>query len=232
MPHVGVLDSRGMTTIALLASLEPPDGTYPWQTGDPWIRLTSEVLLSRTRRSVVARVFPGFISRWPTPDSLAVAHSEEVWEMIRPTGLRRRADQLIAIANAIPNWGHVPSSRDELLSLPGVGDYGADAVRLLAFDGDRLPLDMNIDRVVTRLSGVPASIRGRSPYRNEALVQVSEELMAGSLEQRRAVFTGILELSASTCRPNPLCDVCPLSGTCEFALDARRLEMVGRDSGG
>ena len=218
-------------TRILLGTLAPSDGTYPWQSGNSWIRLTSEVLLSRTRRTVVARVFPNFIDTWPTPETLATANPAEVWDIIRSTGFRRRADQLVAIAMSVLDWGHVPSDREDLLTLPGVGEYVADAVRLLVFNGQRMPLDMNLDRVVTRLVGVPSTERGRSPYRNEALVEASEALMSGPLEQRRATFTGVLELSASTCRPNPMCSSCPLSSTCEFAAGARRLEMLSGDGG-
>ena len=179
----------------------------------------------------MARVFPLFIAKWPTPDILADATPHDVWDVIRPTGFRRRADQLVAIATSITNWGHVPSNREDLLTLPGVGEYTADAVRLLAFDGRRMPLDMNIDRVVSRVAGIPPTDTGRSPYTIAALVTASEDLMSGSIDQRRAVFTGMLELSASTCRPNPMCATCPLARTCKFAIEARRLEVLSGDGG-
>ncbi len=214
-----------MDVAALLASLAPPDGTYPWQSNDAWTRLTSEVLLARTRRSVVARVYPVLVERWPTPDELSEAEATDVWEVIRPTGFRGRADRLVAIASAVIDLGDVPSSRDELLALPGVGEYSADTIRLLAFDGERMPLDMNIDRVVSRLAGVAPTARNRSPYSNEALVSASAELMHGSLVQRRAVFTGLLELSASVCRPRPSCDECPLADVCELASSRRAGEV-------
>ncbi len=221
-----------MDVVALLASLAPSDGTYPWQSGDAWTRLISEVLLSRTRRTVVARVYPSLVEMWPTPDELSRADPSEVWEVTRPTGFRRRADRLVAIASAVIDLGDVPSSRDELLALPGVGEYSADTIRLLAFDGERMPLDMNIDRVVSRLAGVAPTARNRSPYSNEALVSASAELMHGSLAKRRAVFTGLLELSASVCRPRPLCDECPLPDVCEFATSRRASEVPGGQSGG
>ncbi len=219
-------------TRASLAALAPADGTYSWQVDDPWIRLTSEVLLSRTRRTVVTRVFPKFIENWPTPTELASASAERVWDIIRPTGFRRRVDQLIAIGAAVDARSEVPRRREDLLELPGVGEYVADAVRLVAFDGDRMPLDMNVDRVVSRIAGTAATRIGRSPYDNDVLVDASHELMRGSLTQRRTVFTGTLELSAMTCRPNPICGACPLSSICDFSLAAHRGEIHSSDGDG
>ena len=210
-----------------LATHAPDVGRYPWQSDSPWIRLTSEILLSRTRRTVVARVFPVFIDRWPNAGALAVSDTDELWEVIGPTGFRRRAGQLRETSQRVVAHGVVPVDRHLLLELPGVGDYAADAVRLLAFDGRRMPLDMNVERVVGRLLTIEPTPTGRSPYRNEGLIAASNALLSGDLEQRRAVFTGILELSAELCRPKPRCDECDLSDVCEFARIGRSSEVIG-----
>lgn len=212
---------------AQLATYAPLEGRYPWQSDEPWIRLTSEILLSRTRRSVVARVFPDFITRWPDAGALVTSDPDDVWDVIGQTGFRRRVEQLRATAQLVVEFGDVPGDRQLLLTLPGVGEYAADAVCLLAFEGQRMPLDMNVERVVGRLMLTEPTPEGRSPYRNEGLVIATDSLMSGSLEQRRAVFTGILELSANVCRPKPRCDECTLSDVCEFAHVARASEMRG-----
>jgi A/G-specific adenine glycosylase len=101
--------------------------------------------------------------------------------------------------------GKVPSEREDLLALPGVGPYTAGAIASVAFARPEPVVDGNVKRVFSRLlaSNVPERrmwelasdlVRGRSP---------------GDLNQ------ALMELGATVCTPrSPKCDACPWSESC------------------
>jgi len=56
-----------------------------------------------------------------------------------------------------------PQTAAELIALPGVGPYTAAAIAAIAFDAPAVPVDGNVERVVTRLFAVETPLPGRSP---------------------------------------------------------------------
>src|SRR5881392_3231317 len=104
----------------------------PWR-GDgatPWRVLVSEFMLQQTPVARVLPVFESWLQQWPSPRDLAAAPSGEAVRAWGRLGYPRRALRLHAAASAIAerHGGQVPSSYDDLLALPGVGDYTASAV--------------------------------------------------------------------------------------------------------
>ena len=67
-------------------------------------------------------------------------------------GYPRRALRLHAAATVIRDEhdGEVPSSYEELIALPGVGDYTAAAIASFAFGRRHVVLDTNVRRVLAR----------------------------------------------------------------------------------
>ncbi len=119
------------------------------------------------QQTPVARVLPvheQWLQRWPTPAALAAEPSGEAVRAWGRLGYPRRALRLHAAATAIVerHGGEVPADYDELLALPGIGDYTAAAVATFAFGRRHVVLDTNVRRVLARvLGGVefpPASV--------------------------------------------------------------------------
>ena len=131
------------------------DGTYAWhRTSDAYFILIAELLLKRTKRVVVGRVFDTFIEAYPSPGHLAAADPDELYDRVRPVGLARRTKRLPQVGAAIVAAGGVPSSRSGLLLLPEVGAYVADATRLYAFSEPCFPWTaMRSGSFVDRLTG-------------------------------------------------------------------------------
>jgi len=107
------------------------------------------------QQTPVARVLPtwrAWMNRWPTPADLAASPTSEVIRAWDRLGYPRRAIRLHRAAQVIvaDHGGFVPSDLDALLSLPGVGEYTAGAVRAFAFDIPALTLDTNVRRVLAR----------------------------------------------------------------------------------
>ena len=126
----------------------------PWRrpgTG-AWAVLVSEVMLQQTPVARVEPVFRVWLDRWPTPGALAADPSGEAVRMWGRLGYPRRALRLHAAAVVIVEQygGELPRTVEELLTLPGVGDYTARAVAAFAFR-QRVPVvDTNVRRVVAR----------------------------------------------------------------------------------
>ena len=131
----------------------------PWRGpgATPWAVMVSEFMLQQTPVARVLPVFESWMSTWPTPGALAAVPSGEAVRAWGRLGYPRRALRLHAAAQAIVDRhdGEVPASYDDLLALPGVGDYTASAIASFAFGGSHAVLDTNVRRVFARaVSGV------------------------------------------------------------------------------
>lgn len=124
---------------------------FPWrETRDPYHILVSEFMLQQTQVSRVLVKYPEFLARFPTVKALARASVADVVSAWRGMGYNRRALALQKSARIIVReyGGNVPGERDGLLSLPGVGQSTAGAVRAFAFDAPSVFIETNIRRAV------------------------------------------------------------------------------------
>ncbi|AYY14502.1 A/G-specific adenine glycosylase [Actinobacteria bacterium YIM 96077] len=191
----------------------------PWRSTDctPWGVLVSEIMLQQTPVPRVEPVWHEWMRRWPAPADLA---AEEPGEAIRAwgrLGYPRRALRLHAAAQAIVSRhdGTVPQSYDELLALPGVGDYTAAAVASFAFGARHAVLDTNVRRVLARaFSGTryPANSTTAAERR------LAEELLP--TDDTAPVWSvALMELGALVCTARaPRCGACPIAAECTWRL--------------
>ncbi len=137
----------------------PPDSG---QRTDPYHVWLSEIMLQQTTVAAVIPYFTRFITTWPTIHALAHAPAEDVLSAWAGLGYYSRARSLIACAQIIVNdhGGAFPSDSDALKRLPGIGDYTAAAIAAIAFGGNAIPVDANIERVVARLAAITGTIAG------------------------------------------------------------------------
>ncbi|MGD9396320.1 MAG: hypothetical protein PVJ05_07820 [Candidatus Thorarchaeota archaeon] len=186
---------------------------FPWRnTTDPYQILIAETLLRRTTASAVARVFNDFLSRFDTLERLARSRESTIARALVSLGLHSlRAKQLKKTASLIIKEynGKIPRSYETLLSLPGVGQYIASAVRNFAF-GDAVPLiDGNMIHFLSRVYGTQFT----GPTDKNASEFVAQ--FGGS--HQAELYWGIIDLVATIClRQSPRCSICPVSITCEW----------------
>lgn len=210
----------------------------PWRRAGftPWGTLVSEFMLQQTP---VVRVIPRleqWLERWPTPASLAASPPGEAVRAWDRLGYPRRALNLHAAAVAITerHGGVVPHDVDELLALPGVGDYTARAVAVFAF-GHRHPVvDVNIRRVIAR------AVKGHGepgPAHRRDLADM-EALLPESLEDARLTNVAMMELGALVCTARaPRCEACPIADRCRWraagypVFEGRRAPVQKRFAG-
>ena len=142
--------------------LEPVLGWYaayardlPWRAPgvSPWAVLVSEIMLQQTPVSRVLPAYQAWLERWPRPAALAADSPGEAVRQWGRLGYPRRALRLHETATIVTrqHGGQIPSTRDELLALPGIGAYTAAAVAVFAFGQRHAVLDTNVRRVLTRL---------------------------------------------------------------------------------
>ncbi len=188
-------------------------------------------MLRRTRAAQVGPVFEAFVAKYPSISTLAEASLQDVARLLQPLGLEWRVPAFTAMARRVQvdYGGRIPTNREELLSLPGVGDYVADAVRCFAYGESTAVVDTNTVRVAGRYLGFPT---GPDSRRNR---QVQEAV--ASLVDRTAPIDSnlaLLDLAATICTARaPKCDVCPVSGQCVWfaaspALAVRQTAVKGR----
>ncbi|MCU1470615.1 MAG: adenine glycosylase [Glaciihabitans sp.] len=190
----------------------------PWRAdGYPaWGILVSEVMLQQTP---VARVIPRldeWLLHWPTPAALTAATPGDAVRAWDRLGYPRRALSLHAAAVAITerHGGVVPSDVDELLTLPGIGQYTARAIAAFAY-GERHPVvDTNVRRVLARAIDGVADAGPPSTRRDLAAMEAQLPSDEGNA---RLFNAGAMELGAVVCTArSPLCDVCPIADQCAW----------------
>ena len=185
----------------------------PWRrTADPYRIWVSEIMLQQTRAQAVIPYYERFLARFPTVESLAAAHEDEVLALWSGLGYYSRARNLRRAAVEIAAAGGFPESYEAIRALAGIGDYTAAAIASIAFGLPHAVLDGNVLRVVARVENDAADIASaRTRERFRAAAQ-------GWLDARRpgAFNQALMELGATVCLPrNPLCLVCPLRDHCQ-----------------
>lgn len=188
---------------------------FPWRSErDPYRILVAELMLRKTSAKQVARVYPVFAERYPTPQALHEADHRELIQLLRPLGIeysRARLMKRLAEVLAERYGGRIPTERCELLKLPGVGDYTANAVMCFSFGEDLPAVDANFIRLVSRVFGVRST---------KSRARCDPELweFAGRLVPRgrgREFNYAVLDFARDVCTAgSPKCAVCPLTEMC------------------
>nr|WP_233506987.1 A/G-specific adenine glycosylase [Jiangella anatolica] len=191
----------------------------PWRAPDrtPWGVLVSEIMLQQTPVVRVQPVWHEWLRRWPRPADLAAEAPGEAIRAWGRLGYPRRALRLHAAATAIVERhdGAVPATYDELIELPGIGDYTAAAVASFAFGARHPVLDTNVRRVLAR---AVAGTQYPPTAPTAAERRRAEELLPD--EQTAPTWAvAVMELGALICTAKtPRCGTCPIATVCAWRL--------------
>ena len=113
------------------------------------------MLSAQTTDKSVNAVTPILFKKYPTLAALYDAPLEDIEEIIKPIGLyKNKAKNLKGIVKDLVDRfnGVVPSDKDELMTLPGVGNKTAGVIRAEIFQIPDLPVDTHILRISKRLN--------------------------------------------------------------------------------
>lgn len=195
---------------------------FPWrETRDPYLVLSAEVMLQRTRADHVAPVYEGFRDRYLGPAAVVAEGRTAVDDIFAQLGLLWRAEHFWRLQHALAESGGVPpDSIEDLQRLPGVGAYAATAVAVFAFGQRAVVVDSNVLRIFGRYYGLEFDDGARR--RTRVLEWASSHATAGGDECRNLNWA-LLDLGATVCVPRaPHCQICPLVSRCEFGQAALR----------
>jgi len=176
---------------------------------DPYAVLVSTVVSLRTRDAVTRKVSRRLLSRAPDPRALASMDEAGLEEVLRPAGFfRQKAAQLRSTARILlfEHDGRVPSTREGLLSLPGVGPKTAGYVLGMAFGKPAVCVDVHVHRISNRMGLVSTATPEETERELERVFP-------------RRLWIGInhvfVRYGQNVCRPRiPDCGSCPFAGWC------------------
>lgn len=184
----------------------------PWrEKPTPYSIWIAEVMLQQTVVKAVVPYFARWMKEFPTIARLAAAQEQKVlraWEGLgyysRARNLHRAAKQIVR-----EHDGKLPAKYNELLRLPGIGEYTAAAIMSIALRQPYPVVDANVRRVVQRL----LAIRTLTP-KNERQMREFLEL-AISPNEPGEFNEAIMELGQTVCRNRQaLCGECPIRRYC------------------
>jgi A/G-specific adenine glycosylase len=195
----------------------------PWRrTRDPYAIWVSEVMLQQTRVETVIPYYARFLERFPTPEALAEAPEDDVLAAWSGLGYYRRARLLQRGAASVVARGEgLPSTREALREVPGIGPYTSGAIASIAY-GEAVGLvDGNVARVLARLLALGDDMRGPGMRRAQS---VADHLVhrgdPGAWNQ------ALMELGATVCTPRaPACLTCPVAASCAARAQGRQSEL-------
>lgn len=209
-------DQQADRPARLLAWYDRHRRTLPWRVvagerADPYRVWLSEIMLQQTTVRAVGPYFEKFMSRWPDVTALGRASLDDVLRMWAGLGYYSRARNLHACAVAVlsEHGGAFPDTEEGLRGLPGIGPYTAAAIAAIAFDRCTMPVDGNIERVVSRLYAIEEALPQAKPLIMEMAATLLGPSRAGDSAQ------ALMDLGATICTPKkPACALCPLNDDC------------------
>ena len=178
--------------------------------------LVSEFMLQQTQVTTVIPFFNRFIKNLPSINSLAKVNEKKLIKLWQGLGYYSRARNLKKTAQAIfVNFeGKLPNNLKDLLSLPGVGNYTANAILAIAFNKPYIPLDGNIERVLKRY----LYLKKKKEIQKDNLLQ--KKIIFGTSSRSSDYAQALMELGALICKPsNPRCEECPIKINCKSFIN-------------
>ena len=188
---------------------------FPWRLSrSPYELLVAEMLLKRTTATAAARVYEGFLEKFPSLQDIASAPEGELVLAFSGVGLqhqRARSFKHLASWLLSEHSGGIPSDLEDLLEVPGLGDYSATAILSFGYGVPAAVLDANVERILIR---VFENTLPRRPPRT-TLRAIAQNLLPK--EGHREYNYGLLDLGRLVCRyADPKCGECPLASVCDY----------------
>ena len=197
--------------------------SLPWRkTSNPYEILIAEMMLQKTHAvEQVLPVYQEFLKKYPNINMLSETEEIEIKKIICSLGLqniRSRRFKELGVKLKDEYKSTVPNQYNDLISLPGVGEYIANAVLCMAFNKKTVMVDANFGRVLGRI------FYGKEEYppsKNNTW-KLAKDLIPNI--GFRKFNLGIIDLGALVCKPkSPKCELCPFEEVCIYLIQTKNV---------
>src|SRR5665647_92781 len=134
---------------------------------NPYQMLVATILSAQCTDKRVNMITPAVFKRFPTPEKMAEAEQDEVFDLIRSCSYpNNKARNLVGMARKLVSdfQGTVPDEMDELLKLPGVGRKTANVILSVVFNKPAMAVDTHVFRISARLG---LTVNSKTPEETE-----------------------------------------------------------------
>lgn len=177
-----------------------------------WVLL--ETCLKRTKAETVDKYVSYIITQYSTPQDILSATPKKIEKELSILGLQKqRTIALKKMANYIikESDGKIPTNFNDLIKIPYIGQYSANAILCFGLGKNTIVLDINTSRVICRFFNyaLPKDLR------NKEFVRFVNTLRPNS--RIKDFNYGLLDIGATICKKEPHCEECPLTKTCRYS---------------
>ena len=182
----------------------------------------SEIMLQQTTVMTVENKLKSYLKEFPNFRSYKNKDLSDVLNSWSGLGYYKRAENLFRSVEIINEKydGKLPSDESQLLNLPGIGSYTANAVLAIAYNKKAFPVDVNIRRLLLRLTG--------QSFDDNELKKILEIVLKNKKSYRN--FTeSMMDFSSSICKKNlPLCESCTFNSFCGSAFQDFKVQKKSK----
>ncbi|MEM5834298.1 MAG: endonuclease III [Candidatus Aenigmatarchaeota archaeon] len=181
----------------------------PWRE-EPFKLLIGTILSQRTRDEKTSQAWRKLFSKADTPEKILKLDEKEIANLIKEVGFyRQKAKRIKEVSKIIIEKyeGKVPSSRNELMKLPGVGPKTADVVLSYSFGMPVIAVDTHVATISKRLGWT----------KNDKPEKIREDLHKIVPQKYRLIINSLfVEFGKEICRAKPRCYLCPIVKFCKY----------------
>lgn len=183
---------------------------YPKFSRDCFKLLVTTILSQRTRDENTRKASEKLFSVVREPKDILQLQTKKLESLIKPSGMyRQKAKKIREVSKILLERykGKVPTTREELMSLPGVGYKTADIVLSYGFGVPTIAVDTHVAQISKRLGIVDEKADV------EEIRKTLEKYIKG--DKRFLVNIGLVRFGQEICTSRrPKCSICPLKGIC------------------
>jgi len=185
---------------------------YPWRIGkkNPYQILIAELLLQHTTAKAVSdnNSYQIFLEKFPDIFFLNRAKIQDLIKILNPLGLyNQKSERIKKLTKYILEKceGQIPKDKNDLLKVPGIGDYIANAILTFTYDQNEVPLDNNLKRIALNVWNIKTK---------ENLIHFYKKLAEPN---PKIIYWALFDIGRFHCRkPVPICKGCPMIQYCGF----------------
>ena len=187
----------------------------PWRkTKDPYKIWVSEIILQQTRIEFGIKYYNKFLKRYPDVKKLANSEEIDLMKIWEGLGYYSRAINMLKTAKIVLNSfnGVFPLRYEELIQLPGIGDYTASAISSICNDELQVVVDGNVLRFLSRIHKIDLPIESikTKKYFKKLGFKLIQDVKPGDFNQ------ALMDYGSTICKPKKFdCNNCLFSIDCK-----------------